>query len=157
MNSALPPPHNGAMTQENYKTGRAEKTVLFLCGHNAGRSLMAEAWFNARNRNPGVVALSAGTDPAGEVNPQVRALLEAEGISTARLRPKALDASLLGRADEVYTMGCNVSTTDVPCDKLRGDLGLDDPHGQDEDAVRRIFEQLKQKLAPLIGDAKGSE
>ena len=45
------------------------KTVLFACVHNAGRSQMAAAWFNALAK-PGVArAISAGTEPGPRVHP----------------------------------------------------------------------------------------
>lgn len=128
----------------------AQDVILFLCGHNAGRSIMAEAWFNAHNRNPAVRAVSAGTEPATEINPEVRRVLEEHHIAIGGLGPKMLTADILNGVSGVYTMGCNVSTDDVPPAKLRGDLGIDDPHRQDRAAVRHIFDTLKQRLEPLL-------
>jgi arsenate reductase (thioredoxin) len=47
-----------------------EKTVLFVCVENSGRSQMAEGFF--RKYAPrGYLTVSAGTKPAGEINPMV--------------------------------------------------------------------------------------
>jgi arsenate reductase (thioredoxin) len=56
--------------------------VLFVCTHNAGRSIVAAALLNARQPS-GVRADSAGTDPAGILNPTVVAVLAERGITLA--------------------------------------------------------------------------
>jgi protein-tyrosine-phosphatase len=56
-----------------------DRRVLFVCTHNAGRSIVAAALLNAR-QPPGVRADSAGTDPADTLNPTVVAALAERGI-----------------------------------------------------------------------------
>ena len=125
------------------------KTVQFVCGHNAGRSQMAEAYFNHRNTNPECRALSSGTRTSSEVNPVVLKLLEREGVSTEGLHPKLVTEDMINAATEVYTMGCGVEGEClVGADIV--DLALDDPHGQGDDAVESIYRELKKKLDPII-------
>jgi len=125
------------------------KTVLFVCGHNAGRSQMAEAWFNHRVNANNAVAKSAGTHPGDVVNPVVVELLEEEDVKTAGLVPKMVDDEMLNEATEIFTMGCGVDCAYFP-GKVIVDLGLDDPHGQGREAVEPIYAQMKEKLAPII-------
>lgn len=125
------------------------KTVVFVCGHNAGRSQMAEAWFNHQLKNKNVLAKSAGTHPGDVVNPVVVELLEEEGVKTSDLFPKMVDDEMLNEATEIFTMGCGVDCAYFP-GKVIVDLGLDDPHGQGRKAVETIYAQMKEKLSPII-------
>ncbi len=81
------------------------RTVLFVCVHNSGRSQMAEAFFNdlagGRAR-----AISAGTDPAREVNPSVVEAMREAGIDISSNLPRALTSDAMEQADLVITMGC---------------------------------------------------
>ena len=56
------------------------KTVLFACVHNAGRSQMAAAWFNLLADPAFARAISAGTDPASRVHPEVVAAMSEVGM-----------------------------------------------------------------------------
>ena len=59
------------------------KTVLFACVHNAGRSQMAAAFFDALADPAKARAVSAGTDPAAHVHPEVVAAMREAGIDLA--------------------------------------------------------------------------
>ncbi len=61
--------------------------VLFLSHRDSARSLMAEAILN-RIGKPHFVAYSAGTEPAGEIDPETRELLEQTGFAVDGLHPK---------------------------------------------------------------------
>ena len=65
------------------------KKILFVCVHNAGRSQMAEAFFNqmAKGKAKG---FSAGTQPADKVNPVVVEAMREVGIDISRRKPKML-------------------------------------------------------------------
>jgi arsenate reductase (thioredoxin) len=125
------------------------KTILFLCGHNAGRSQMAEAYFNSLG-NEEFKAVSAGTKPSKEINAMAKKVMEKEGIDTSVLYPKKLDKRMSDGVDVVFTMGCNVDCGifEFPV-KVDQDLGLDDPHGQGEEAVKEIFEKIKKIINHL--------
>ncbi|MFJ5849034.1 low molecular weight phosphatase family protein [Streptomyces sp. NPDC092903] len=87
--------------------------MLFVCGHNAGRSQMAAALL-AQRAGERVVVTSAGTDPAAEVEPHVaQALLEA-GLSVTDAYPKPLTNEVVEAADYVITMGCGDACPVVP-------------------------------------------
>src|SRR4030066_649906 len=83
------------------------KTILFVCVHNAGRSQMAEAFFNQMAKGK-VKGFSAGTQPADKVNPVVVEAMREVGIDISHQKPKLLTPEMLENVDRVITMGCSV-------------------------------------------------
>ena len=81
--------------------------VLFICVHNAGRSQMAEAFFNALALE-GLHAVSAGTEPVERVNPVVIEAMAEAGIDMSSHRPKLATPELVADSQRVITMGCGV-------------------------------------------------
>lgn len=125
------------------------KEILFVCVHNAGRSQMAEAFFNhfAQGR---AQATSAGTHPATEVHPIVVQAMREVGIDLTGRTPKLLTRELIDRAEKVITMGCfpqeACPMTFVPTE----DWGLEDPAGQPLEKVREIRDAIQQKVLRLL-------
>lgn len=125
--------------------------VLFVCVHNAGRSQMAEAFFNHLAEGRGE-AKSAGTLGAGTLNPVAVEAMAELGIDMSAQQPKLLTPELVAWADHVVSMGCGVDAEACPTKFLvTDDWGLDDPAGQDLDAVRRIRDEIQAKVRELIG------
>ena len=58
-------------------------TVIFACVHNAGRSQMAAAFFNAKADPTRARAISAGTEPASAVHPVVKEAMSEIGIDVS--------------------------------------------------------------------------
>jgi arsenate reductase len=129
-------------------------TVLFLCIHNAGRSQMALAWFEhlAGDR---AVALSGGSEPAERPNPMAVAAMAEVGIDIADRRPRRWVDADLEAADVVITMGCGDTCPYVPGTRYE-DWPLDDPAGQDLDTVRRIRDEIRQRVESLLGSLDGA-
>jgi arsenate reductase len=123
------------------------KTVIFACVHNAGRSQMAAAWFNALAT--GARALSAGTAPAERVHPIVVAAMAEVGIDLAAAVPRRLTAELAEGAALLVTMGCGDACPAVPGLRV-DDWPLPDPKGQDLAAVRVIRDDIRARVAALI-------
>ena len=82
------------------------KTVIFACGHNAGRSQMAAASFNTQADPAKARALSAGTHPGDRVHPEVVAVMQEKGIDLSGARPQKLTNELAAEAQLLITMGC---------------------------------------------------
>ena len=130
-------------------------TVLYVCGHNAGRSQMAEALTAelARKRGLAVRAVSAGTAPSAGINPAAAEALRELGIPTDGLHPKAMTQEMVDSADRIITMGCGVDVAACPARFLvTEDWGLDDPAGQSLDAVRAIRDQISARVESLIDE-----
>jgi len=90
------------------------KTVIFACVHNAGRSQMAEAFFN-RGADPSRArALSAGTEPAARVHSEVVEVMREAGFDLSAARPVRLTPVLARSASLLVTMGCGEACPVVP-------------------------------------------
>ena len=89
------------------------KTYVFACVHNAGRSQMAAAFFNLYAQ-PGCQAVSAGTQPAQHVHPEVVAVMKEIGIDLSAGKPQRLTEDLASKAQVLVTMGCGEACPFVP-------------------------------------------
>ena len=123
-------------------------SVIFVCIHNAGRSQMAAAW--VQHLSGGAVEVrSAGSAPAGSVNPAaVEAMLE-EGIDMSAEVPKILTTDAVRESDVVITMGCGDTCPIFP-GKRYEDWALEDPAGQGVDAVRPIRDEIRVGVVGLL-------
>ncbi len=126
--------------------------VMFVCVHNAGRSQMAEAFFNAMAPE-GIHAISAGTAPTECVNPVVMMAMAEVGIDMHAHQPKLATPELVAESDRIITMGCGVQES---CPlylgmKIDEDWGLADPAGEGIDAVRPIRDAVRERVTDLIG------
>ena len=88
--------------------------VVFACVHNAGRSQISAAWFNALCSSPSVTATSAGTEPAESVHPVVLEAMQEVGIDLSSAKPQKLTKELAERACLLVTMGCGEACPYVP-------------------------------------------
>jgi arsenate reductase len=131
--------------------------ILVLCTGNSARSILAEALFNALGGGR-VRAFSAGSKPAGQVNPFALELLEAQGLDTANLRSKSWDEFAAPGApalDLVVTV-CGNAANEVcpvwPGNFLRAHWGVDDPAAVDgsDDDKRAAFMKAYALLAERI-------
>ncbi|MCC5032418.1 arsenate reductase ArsC [Streptomyces sp. WAC 00631] len=125
-------------------------SVLFVCVHNAGRSQMAAAWLThlAGDR---VEVRSAGSAPAGQVNPAAVEAMREVGVDMSAEVPKVLTVDAVRASDVVITMGCG-DTCPVFPGKRYLDWKLDDPAGQGVDAVRPIRDEIRTRIEGLIAE-----
>ena len=123
--------------------------LIFACVHNAGRSQMAAAFFNALADPAKAQATSAGTAPGDRVHPEVAAAMGEIGIDLANARPQKLTQELAAGARMLVTMGCGDECPYVP-GVVRDDWPLDDPKGRPIDEVRRIRDEIKGRVEGLI-------
>lgn len=125
------------------------KTVIFACIHNAGRSQMAAAWFNALADKSKAQALSAGTNPGTRVHPEVLQAMREVGIDLEGSTPRKLTDELASEASILITMGCGEQCPHVP--GLRHlDWPLEDPKGKPVERVREIREEVKGLVQDLV-------
>jgi arsenate reductase len=128
--------------------------VLFLCVHNAGRSLAARVLLE-HYANGRVDVLSAGSEPADQLNPAVVAVLTERGLDPGKEFPKVLTDEMAIQADVIVTMGCG-DTCPVYPGKRYVDWELDDPAGQPLEAVRPIVEEIDLRVQALLEELTGS-
>ena len=124
--------------------------VLFLCTHNAGRSLAARVLLDhyAQGR---VDVRSAGSEPADQLNPSVLAILRERGLDPTREFPKPLTEETAQAADIIVTMGCGDTCPYYP-GKRYLDWDLEDPAGKPVDAVRPIVDDIDRRVRSLLAD-----
>jgi len=122
-------------------------TVLFLCRQNAGRSQMAQAFFELLA--PGHEAISAGSEPAAAVHPSVIAAMREVGIDLTGRAPKRVDQAMLDRADHVISMGCDdPAVCEYPGRKVE-DWSIEDPMGKSPEVIRRIRDEIRTRVEAL--------
>ena len=127
--------------------------VLFVCVHNAGRSQMAAGLMRLRSQGR-IRVRSAGSAPAEEINPNAVAVLEELGIDITDEFPKPLTDDGVRAADVVITMGCGDACPIYP-GKRYEDWELDHPAGQDRATVRRIRDEIDERVPALVGQLLG--
>jgi arsenate reductase (thioredoxin) len=127
--------------------------VLFLCTHNAGRSLAARVLLDhyAEGR---IDVRSAGSEPVNELNPSVVALLIERGLDPSKESPKPLDDHLARKASVIVTMGCG-DTCPVYPGKRYVDWELEDPAGKPVEAVRPIVDEIDRRTQALLTELLG--
>ncbi|NTX05928.1 MULTISPECIES: arsenate reductase ArsC [unclassified Myxococcus] len=123
--------------------------VIFACVHNAGRSQMAAAFFNAMADPTKARALSAGTNPGTQVHPEVLAAMAEVGIDLSTARPQLLTDALAQDAQWLVTMGCGDACPVVPGLK-RGDWPLEDPKGKPVERVREIRDEVRARVVDFL-------
>ena len=123
--------------------------VLFACVHNAGRSQMAAAWFNLLSDPTRARAISAGTDPGPRVHPEVVTAMNEAGVDLAGATTSKLTTELAQRAQLLITMGCGDQCPVVP-GLERDDWPLEDPKGKPLDHVRRIRDDIRDRVTQLL-------
>ncbi|MBP1912776.1 arsenate reductase ArsC [Thermococcus stetteri] len=130
-----------------------EKLILFVRVKNSARSQMAEAFFNHFNDDPRFKALSAGTEPAKEIDPLARKVMEEIGISLEDQYPKLYTEEMADNAYMVITIGCLDKCPYAPPEKT-WDWGLDNPYGQLIEKYREVRDEIRGRVLKLIENLK---
>ena len=123
-------------------------TVLFVCVHNAGRSQMAAGYLSHLSGGR-VNVLSAGSQPADQVNEVAVQAMAEDGIDITSETPKLLSGTAVMESDVVITMGCG-DTCPIYPGKRYLDWELDDPAGKSVEEVRPIRDELDRRVRVLI-------
>jgi protein-tyrosine-phosphatase len=137
-----------ALGQAEGAIAKEEPEVLFVCVHNAGRSQMAAALVKLRSGGR-VHVRSAGSSPAEDLDPVVVEAMAELGVDMGEAFPKPLTDEVVRAADVVVTMGCGDACPIYP-GKRYEDWDLDDPAGRDLDTVRRIRDEIDERVEALL-------
>lgn len=123
--------------------------VLFVCVHNAGRSRMAEAFFNqlAGDRYKGV---SAGTDPAAHPHPEVMEAMAEVHLPLDDTPGTLLTQEMTDDALLVVGMGCDVEKACPALQAPLEDWQLEDPHGKSADEVAEVRDMIEMRVRNLV-------
>ncbi|HYY92574.1 MAG TPA: arsenate reductase ArsC [Candidatus Dormibacteraeota bacterium] len=128
---------------------------MFVCVENAGRSQMAEAFA----RKHGMNAHSAGMIPSKTINPVVVEAMKERGIDISSNHPKTLTPELIRGAGIIVTMGCSIEEACpkpmiAQMQKKLMEWHLEDPKGKPLGEVRRIRDEIEQKITELARTMK---
>ena len=129
------------------------KTVMFICVHNAGRSQMAEAFFNQMAGGQ-ARAISAGSKPADKVNPVAIEVMLEVGLDISQKKPRLLTPELLDGVDMAITMGCGEDAACPVTWVKTEDWALEDPAGKPLETVREIRDEIKRRVEKLITEIR---
>jgi protein-tyrosine-phosphatase len=122
--------------------------VLFVCIENACRSQMAEG-FARLHGSDRVEACSAGSRPAGAVNPRAIAFMAERGVDIAANASKPLDAFADQSFDAVVTMGCGDACPWLPA-RHREDWALPDPKHLPDAEFRAVRDEIERRVLGLL-------
>jgi protein-tyrosine-phosphatase len=122
--------------------------VLFLCAHNAGRSVAGRVLLDhyAGGR---VEVLSAGSAPGDAINPAVVEVLAERGLDASKEFPKPISDEVARGADLIVTMGCGDACPVYPGTRYL-DWELTDPAGLPVDEVRPIVDDIDRRVQALL-------
>jgi arsenate reductase len=129
-----------------------EKTVLFVCVENAGRSQMAEGFF--RKYAPrGYLTVSAGTKPSGEINPIVIRVMKEIGVDISKQKSKIITEDMIKNSSIWINMGC-MDKESCPTLFIYNLLEwrIEDPKGKSIEKVREIRDDIEQRVMQLAAD-----
>jgi arsenate reductase len=139
-----------ALAQADNLIVKEQPEVLFVCVHNAGRSQMAAGLVKLRSHGR-IHVRSAGSAPGSEINPAVIEAMNEIGVDMSQEFPKPLTDEVVRAADVVITMGCGDACPIYPGKKYE-DWVLDDPAGQDLEAVRTIRDAIDLRVETLVAE-----
>jgi arsenate reductase len=97
-----------------------KQLVLFLCPHNAAKSVLAAAYFNQLARQEGLpfLADSAGTEPEEAVSPTVHAMLAHDGIDISSYIPRQVTKQDLQTSTHIVAMECDADDLGVAPERV---------------------------------------
>lgn len=136
---------------------KPDKTVLFVCVENAGRSQMAEGFFN-KNSPKGYRAISAGTKPVSQINPLAVDAMYEIGIDISRQQSKDITEDMIRNSDIKVNMGCMDKQS---CPTLfvynLMDWNIEDPKDMPIEKVREIRDEIQQRVKELVRSIESNQ
>ncbi len=125
--------------------------VIFACTHNAGRSQMAAAFFNALCDPSQARATSAGTAPSAQLHPEVVEAMREIGIDLSKAQPQLLTPEIAEGTNVLITMGCSEACPTVPGARTE-DWPIPDPKGLPLDEVRAIRDETCARVLRFLDE-----
>ena len=131
---------------------RQEKTILFVCVENTGRSQIAEGFFR-KYAPEGYEPISAGTKPTSQINPTVVQAMNEIGVEIKQQKPKDITEDMMRNSTKIINMGC-MDKSFCPTLFIPNliDWGIEDPKGKSIEQVREIRDDIEQRVKQLATD-----
>jgi arsenate reductase (thioredoxin) len=127
-----------------------DRVILFVCVENAGRSQIAEGFFNQKYAPKGYRAISAGTRPVSQINPLAVQAMKEVGIDIRSQKSKILTEDMIKSSEKSVNMGC-IDKTECPVLFINNvmDWGIEDPKGQPIEKVREIRDETERRVKEI--------
>ena len=127
-----------------------ENLILFVCVENAGRSQIAEGFFNRKYAAKGYKAISAGTKPTSQINPLAIQVMKEVGIDIRSQKSKILTEDMIKSSEKSVNMGC-IDKTECPMLFINNviDWGIEDPKGKPIEKVREIRDEIDRRVKEI--------
>jgi arsenate reductase len=127
-----------------------ENVILFVCVENAGRSQMAEGFFNQKYAPKGYRAISAGTRPSSQINPLAVQAMNEVGIDISSQKSKIITEDMIKGSEKSVNMGC-IDKTECPMLFINNviDWGIEDPKGKPIEKVREIRDEIDRRVREI--------
>jgi arsenate reductase len=132
------------------KEQQQENVILFVCLENAGRSQMAEGFFNQKYAPKGYRAISAGTRPVSQINPLAIEVMKEIGIDISSQKSKIITEDMIKSSEKSVNMGC-IDKTECPMLFINNvvDWGIEDPKGKPIEKVREIRNEIERRVKEI--------
>jgi arsenate reductase (thioredoxin) len=129
---------------------RQEKVILFVCVENAGRSQMAEGFFNQKYAPKGYRAISAGTRPVSQINPLAIQAMKEIGVDISSQKSKIITEDMIKSSEKSVNMGC-IDKSECPMLFINNvvDWGIEDPKGKPIEKVREIRNEIEIRVKEI--------
>ena len=116
---------------------------MFVCVENAGRSQMAEGFFNQRYAPKGYHAISAGTRPVSQISPLAVQAMNEVGVDISSQKSKIITEDMIRSSAKSVNMGC-IERAECPLLFMNNviDWGIEDPKGKPIEKVREIRDEI---------------
>jgi arsenate reductase (thioredoxin) len=127
-----------------------DKVILFVCVENAGRSQIAEGFFNQKYAPKGYHAISAGTRPVSQINPLAVQAMNEVGIDISSQKSKIITEDMIRSSAKSVNMGC-IEKAECPMLFINNviDWGIEDPKGKPIEKVREIREEIDRRVEEI--------
>jgi len=127
-----------------------DRVILFVCVENAGRSQIAEGFFNQKYAPKGYRAISAGTRPVSQINPHAVQVMSEVGIDISHQKSKIITEDMIRSSTKSVNMGC-IERAECPMLFINNviDWGIEDPKGKPIEKVREIRDEIDRRVREI--------
>ena len=137
---------------------RQDKVILFVCVENAGRSQMAEGFFNQKYAPKGYHAISAGTRPVSQINPLAVQAMNEVGVDISSQKSKIITEDMIRSSAKSVNMDC-IERAECPLLFINNviDWGIEDPKGKSIEMVREIRDEIDRRVREIAESLQGQD
>jgi arsenate reductase len=137
---------------------KQDKVILFVCVENAGRSQMAEGFFNQRYAPKGYHAISAGTRPVSQINLLAVQVMNEVGVDISSQKSKIITEDMIRSSAKSVNMGC-IERAECPLLFVNNviDWGIEDPKGKSIEKVREIRDEIDRRVIEIAQSLQGQD